>query len=335
MSSMSRKSIITRTLASIAICLLLALPVAAQDTGAAGGGNTQQQPSLTVASEFLERAAQAYGAQDFDQALLDISLFVYLNPTSSQGYYVRSLVLAARQETDDALADLDRAITLTNDDLFGVEYRATLLTARAEILQATGDLDGALADYDTSLAVAPTLDAYRGRAVYYARQGNFDAALADVDAAIALVEQADTAGLLLFRASLNVSQGDDEAAANDYFRYAQVIASDFQPLEGFPIGEVAELEMATGRVYALAFEVQAGQTVSAGAGVGDGNAVDPLIILVDPDGNALIANDDVAADDFSAVISGFPITADGVYSLIVTHAAGGDTGTIPVIIAVE
>ncbi len=319
---------LTRIVLLCALLLAFALPVAAQDAGEAGEAST----SLTIADNLLDRTFAAYDARNYDQALLDVSLYVLLNPTAAQGYYFRALVQMARQQPDSALGDLERALDLADSNLYNAEYRAGLLTTRAGVLQGMEDVEGAREAYAQSLETAPSIDAYTGRALLSVDQGEFEAAVDDLDAAIALAPQEQIASLYLFRASVHTQAGDDEAAS-DYLTYVQNMANDVQEGEPLVAEEVVEFEIAAGRVYALPFQATEGDLLTAAAAADEAGGVDPLLVLLAADGTALAANDDRAPDDLRAVIGDFPIPADGTYVLLLTHSGGGDTGTVRVAIS--
>ncbi len=63
-------------------------------------------------------------------------------------------------------------------------------------------------------------------------------------------------------------------------------------------------------------------------------AVDPVILIVAPDGTPLIYNDDadVEADVLDAIIADFEAPVDGTYVLMVSHARGGSEGNIEVLV---
>jgi tetratricopeptide (TPR) repeat protein len=315
--------------------LILAVPAAAQDTTGQEGAGAQEQTSLTIADNLLDRSFSAYDAENYDQALLDVSLYVLLNPTATQGYYVRALVQAARQQPEEALEDLDRALVLAEGDLYGVQYRAGLLSTRASIRQGTGDVEGALVDYAAALEVAPSADSYRGRAFLYAQQGDFEEALADIDAAIALTPEEQAGGLYLARASVNERAGDVETAAADYLTYVQSIATDVLNEDVIVSDEIRELEMVPGRVYTLPFQANRGDILTAAAAADEAGGVDALLILITTEGEPLVANDDRAADDLSAVIGEYSIPATDTYVLLLTHSGGGSSGTVRVVINLQ
>ncbi|MCB9454271.1 MAG: hypothetical protein H6672_22790, partial [Anaerolineaceae bacterium] len=63
-------------------------------------------------------------------------------------------------------------------------------------------------------------------------------------------------------------------------------------------------------------------------------AVDPLMLIVAPDGTPLTFNDDADPDNdvLDSMIADFPAPSDGTYTLIVSHALGGSEGDIQVLV---
>jgi tetratricopeptide (TPR) repeat protein len=305
--------------------ILLARPALAQD------GAQMMETPITVSSGLFESAQQALNAGEFDRALLDVSLFVLLNPTYSQGYFLRGVIYANRAQDGDivaALSSMEQALALAEGDNTAPEYRAALYNTRASIHLVNEDNDSAFADYGLSLAEVPNIDAYINRAVLYARQEDFENALADIDAAIVLAgdDAEQAANLFLLRASINNSRGEIAAAASSYFEYVQSIVQDLQELEALPPGSLLPLQMAAGRVYVIPFRAQAGQILSAVAASAEDSSVDPLLIVMSPAGEPLVASDDVSGEDLTALVQNYLITETGVYALVITHAGGMSEG---------
>jgi tetratricopeptide (TPR) repeat protein len=104
---------------------------------------------------------------------------------------------------------------------------------------------------------------------------------------------------------------------------------------GVITGARLNLEMAEDRVYEFNFYARVGETVDVSTVAHGGDVVDPLILVVDADGNPAAANDDVLRQDGSLIsmdshIEGFEVLRTGVYTLRVSHAGGGSDGTIQV-----
>ena len=289
---------------------------------------------IAVAPELFTQAQQALGAQSYDRALLDSSLFILLNPTYSPGYYLRGIIYlqrAADGDSDTALADLNYALRLAEGDQSTPEYRAGLYTTRAAVWLASGDTEAAFADYELALTEVPNVNTYVDRAILYAQQEDFANALNDIDTAIELSEDMATdAGLYMLRASINNLQMDFDAAAQDYLSYIQLVATDPVEIDPIASGDVVPLEMVAGRVYIIPFTLEAGDVFSAIAIADEGSAVDPLMVVLDPDGEPIAANDDVAQGDLTAYVENVTVSEGGLYALVVTHAGGGSDGAFVV-----
>lgn len=101
------------------------------------------------------------------------------------------------------------------------------------------------------------------------------------------------------------------------------------------VGASIDVEMAEGRVYEIVFLARAGQTVNISAVSKLADVVDPLVLVVDSDGNPVAAQDDVLRQDGSLIamdsyINNFEVLRTGRYLLRVSHAGGGSYGTVRV-----
>jgi tetratricopeptide (TPR) repeat protein len=305
----------------------------------AGGALAQEDamgaaPPITVATELFQQAQQALGAEVYDRALLDSSLFILLNPTYSPGYYLRGIIYLQRGEsgdTDAALGDINDALRLAVGEFDTPDYRAILYGVRANVWILNEDYDAAFADYELALAEAPTVDTFVSRAYLYIEQQDFVSALSDIDAAIELSEDMNTdAALYILRANINTTQMDTVAAGGDYLSYIQLIATDVVEADAIASGDVVPLEMVAGRVYIIPLQLAAGDVFSAIAIADEGSAVDPLLVVLDPEGEPIVGNDDVQQGDLTAYVENISVPTAGVYALVVTHAGGGSDGAMVV-----
>jgi tetratricopeptide (TPR) repeat protein len=116
------------------------------------------------------------------QAILEYSQAIALNPRYEQAFLSRALVHIELQQYRLALADLDRVIALNPNSKVAYKNRATLKTTRLN------DDRGALADFDKAIDLDPN-----GASAYYGRGllkqsilNDYQGALADYNRAIAL-----------------------------------------------------------------------------------------------------------------------------------------------------
>ena len=413
------------------IVILLVLLIATLPTAAQQEQPTEPQGSLVVLPEIFERANNAASNGDLDQALIDYSLFILLNPTFSQAYFSRSLTHQALGDNRQALVDLDRALSYRSP---GEEYTAALLYNRAQLHLSDDDVNSALADLDESIAAYPqAVDSLDLRARIHLFQEELDAARADYDSLVELMPTEPA--FLIQRAFINVRQGELENALDDYSQAITLNPNDAQPYvgRGFILAQTGDsegalsdysraieldpsedsyymerallhraqdnvgdaisdldnaidlnpqnssyylvrgtlnasaenvpeaaddylrwivlnrtqsfaapetitnsqsftIEMEAGWVYSIPFAAIEGQTISVAArGVSAETPVDPLLVILDTGGDALIGNDD-SGNNLDAAILDYTIPADGEYTLLVGHAAGGGVGDINILL---
>ena len=304
----------------LVISVISALPAAAQqnDPGTAG---IQPQMQL-VAPEVLTRAEEALNAQQYDRAILDFSLFILLNPTYSIAYYERAHSYIGMNEFERALQDVNHALRTTQPEAIP-EYGAALYTLRGDIETQLNLFDEALADYTESLTLQTLPETLFNRGMIYAAQSDFEAALTDLNGAIEL--DATNPLFYIYRGRINTANSDFQAAGADYLDFFNLMNS---PRDGIELrtGQAVTLPVDRGVVYRVPFEAREGQFASARA-AGETNSVDPLMVLLDPDGNALTGDDD-GGGNLTALIFDYPIPEDGQYTLMVGHSNGGFTGNV-------
>jgi len=373
------------------IIFMLAGVARAQDSQPATG-NTP----IVIAPAVFDRAGASLDAGDYEQAILDYSLFILFNPTFSQAYYLRGFAYLQLGDEETALADLEHALQFPapSPDLTANIYRietliywerndletalntvsegieaapeaATLYFIRGELLSdmaqyedaltnldeairlqpddfpdfyrsrgtvniQLGNLDDALNDFTKLLEINPDdVAAHNDRALIYVQQENYEAALLDLDAAIRLEDS--IAGLYLQRGFVNAQLSNQAEAANDYFQYIRLQNTEVNSDNALRPGESLVLEMETGTVFVLAFEAAAGQKVTVTATARPGQNTDPLLLLMDADGNPLVGDDD-SGGDFNSRIENFVLGEAGVYAVVLHHAGGGSEGPVRVLL---
>ncbi|GAB5491121.1 MAG: hypothetical protein Phog2KO_13360 [Phototrophicaceae bacterium] len=252
---------------------------------------------------------------DFTDALLDFDQAIYINPLTAEAYLRRSDVNYALGDTvagdvDDLIARglgasnlgdtasafdfLDEAIELGE----GLESVGSAYYIRAITNMRAGDADDAFDDYEAGLDADPNLhNIYLGRGILYREEGDLQAAGEDFYNRITI-------------------HGDE------------TVETDME------IGDTIEVEMAYRRVVEISFEGEEGQEITISADDFGDTIVDPLITLLDPDGNP-IAGDDDFGGVLNSLIDDFELPEDGTYTLMVSHAEGGYTFGFNGLIQVE
>ncbi|MGB7339388.1 MAG: hypothetical protein WBC91_10895 [Phototrophicaceae bacterium] len=92
--------------------------------------------------------------------------------------------------------------------------------------------------------------------------------------------------------------------------------------------------------FDVPLELNKGDVINLSAVSVDADLVDPIIVLLDGNGNPVAANDDVRRDNGSLVtmnayIDQYEVTRSGDYTLMVTHAGGGSYGDVTIRIDID
>jgi tetratricopeptide (TPR) repeat protein len=260
-----------------------------------------------------------------DAAVADYTQAIQLDPTVSNNYYYRGLVYANQNKNDAAITDLTQAIQLNPQN-------ETAYFIRGRVYLFQGNNDAALADFTEAVQLNPDdVDAFYNRGKVYHALGKDDLAIADNQHAIELNPQY----LLAYSdlAYYYATQGKFTEALAAYWKWVQlnqtnsttadIVSQDKMP---FP----TTVQMTQGLTYNIPFEGKVGQILQAQAVAADNATVDPLLVLLDPQGKPLFFNDDTASDNTNSSITDYALPADGTYTLVVTYAGGGSEGDIQV-----
>jgi tetratricopeptide (TPR) repeat protein len=321
-------------------------------------GTQQTSAPIVVAPELLQRAAASYDESNFERAALDYSLFLLLNPTISEAYYYRALTYVGMGDYDTALEDVSEALALepASPDYVAELYllRAQLHLQKEDTTSALTDLDAsieaspelvdnlvtrarvyafqeryadAIADFDRVLEISPeNTDVLIDRAFAHYELSNFDSALSDMTTAINLNPQ--DGGLYLLRGAINSQADHVEDAASDYLHWIESVQTrENNAADTLTTSQQFVIAMTEGAVYHIPFQAEAGQRINVTANRNSDGQVDPLVVIIDNGGEALVADDD-SGGNMDASIEGFVIPRDGEYTLVVGHALGGAEGDI-------
>ncbi|MBZ0279219.1 MAG: tetratricopeptide repeat protein [Anaerolineae bacterium] len=283
--------------------------------------------SLQAYAVYGYRGNARYYQRNLTGAIADFDEFIHINPNDAIAYYNRGNARGDSGDLAGALADYDAALLLDPDDPL-IYYNRGVERYRS------GDMEGALADYNETIRLNPEARyAYTNRAFVRQNLGDWEGALADFDITVQL-DPNEGYGYLN-RGNTRFRLGDVEGATEDYAGWLKILERDPVTLEAMQSGDTVTVEMAFRRVYHIPFEAQAGQlvTVQVRNVVETGKFVDPLIVIFNSAGEAIIGNDDY--DKFDAAVVDFPVSADGTYTLLVSHAASGYDGNVEIVLDLE
>lgn len=304
--------------------LLTILPTTAQPVQPSA--TAEAQPPVLVAPEMFDTATAALEVEDFDSAILNMSLFLLLNPTYSQGYYIRALAYLGLQNTENALVDIEQALSTSNSF---PEYEAAVYALRANIFaQDPSRYEEALADYTAAIELSPSGGLYRNRALLYLSTADLENALADFN--IAVDGAPDDALLRIYRAYTNNALDNLDDAAQDYYQFLELIETRRIQNGELTSGEAETVTISEGVIHEFEFEGEADQVVTIMTTINRGDAIDPLLVLLDEDGDVIAANDDFGATSNAAIVD-YVLPAAGTYTVVLGHSLGGSEGRVTIV----
>ncbi len=217
--------------------------------------------------------------------------------------------------------DVAGMFTLGND---GARFKADAYRSLM-----SGDYATALENFRRALNInQQDAEAMNWLGVAYRYMGDLDASISHISTAMQLDESYSLP--YLSRGITYEEMGEAGASAADYYRYAMMNRSRalfHAELEG---ESSFELPMREGWVYSVPFDAKRGQTLDITVDTVEPGFVDPLIILIGPEGQALVGDDDVSISEYDSVINNFKVSKSGQYTLVISHAEGGSNGTLNV-----
>jgi tetratricopeptide (TPR) repeat protein len=185
---------------------------------------------------------------------------------------------------------------------------------------------------------------YNSQALNLFWEGDYENALELYNCGIELVHDSEppslgqryTVGsLYLGRAWSNLMLGNPESTYNDFYIWLQynemqtIIQSLDETLANNP------LPMESGLVYRLSFDGHRGERIAFSSQTQD--SIDPLFVLLAPDGTVLIADDDNGAELNPSVNAHIELTLPetGTYTLVIGQAGSSGTGEMQLIVERE
>lgn len=304
-----------------------------------------QNPNNAEAYAF--RALSYLQLRNYRSAIDDFTLAIALVPYSWEFYTFRGSAYLLQGENGEAKFDFDRAIDLNPRYDTAFSYRSTLYLNQND--RVNSDIDAAIADgiglynrNNYARAISRLTEAINAnpadrRTLAYALYNRAlatyiagDKRTAITDYSLALEAYPDMHDSYLGRGIAYRETDQLEAAGRDFARRIELLEQT--TLTGtLTVGTPTDINMDYGVVARYTFTGNAGDVLTFSARDADGSGVDALISLLAPDGRA-IAGDDDFGGELDALIEGFSLPASGTYTLVVSHANGGYTGLVRVLV---
>jgi tetratricopeptide (TPR) repeat protein len=283
------------------------------------------QPDNVLARMVQAVAQEMMG--DAEGAASTFAQAVALSPDNPQLYGLMAAAQWASFNIESMVANSSRAIELAPD--LAYPYRLHGMSQ-----MAMGNPEGVLADANQAIELDPTYYAfYILRANAHLMLGDPQAAFADLSTAIDLNPRTRIGHGV--RAKVALALGDPEAAAQGFATFVEL--GTLETVEGAELNadEPVTVPMTAGRTYRLPFTAQAGQTTTIQVTSVNPGEVDPVVLVVGPDGTPLVFNDDASDETLDAVISEYELPTSGTYMLVVSHALGGSEGDIVIDLEIQ
>lgn len=244
---------------------------------------------------MLQAGVVAHNSGDWRATVDAMTDALAIDPQNAQAFYLRGRAYTALDNAEAAFADFDQLVALVEG---GASYPAP--------------------EY-----------AYWERAIAYAEMNDFAAARADADRAT-MIDPGHVNNFIA-RGTIAALRGDTAAAGQEFLGVMLCGERERISHEEITLDEVVTLSMTEGRVYVLPVTLEDGDVITISAVSAD---ADPVIALLNPDG-APINGDDDGGFMLTSLIEDFEISADGTYTLMVSHAGGGSEGMIAVSVVTD
>lgn len=277
---------------------------------------------LTTPDDYVTRGNTRFDKGDYEGAIADYTCAIEMG-IGEQDIYYYNRGTAYLNLGDYAKAEMDLSAALLVNPQYSEAYNN-----RGNVYYEQGFYDKALVDYEQALLYPTNIPSEADIPLLnlghiYFERGDYQTAIDYYSRAIEADPQ--DASNYLARGSAYQVSGDERFVA-DYWRWAennkQETVARVLPL---PIVN-EELAYQSGIVYQFSFRASAGQRLNAVARNNSEPGVDTLLVLLGPDGQPLSGDDDGGVD-LDAVLVNYELPQSGDYTLVVTHAGGGDSGS--------
>ena len=153
-------------------------------------------PELT-ADSYYEIALARITADDADDALVNLSKAIDLNPNYVDAYFLRGLIYGSQYDFDKAIADFEKVVELDPSHTDAKAMHADAYAARGADYALEKNYDKAIADFERAIELDPDKAEFKAAAAatYFLRgatryeEGDNESAFADLDRAISDIEK--------------------------------------------------------------------------------------------------------------------------------------------------
>lgn len=216
---------------------------------------------------------------------------------------------------------------------FGLDALGQLIHAEPverHIVVYQADVNDAATSEDPADVEAVELDAvdYFYLALDHQQDGDYYDAIMDYNRVISMDDSIAAAYLNRGVAYEQIGGCSGYQAASDFYVWMTRDNLVVETLPAINTTDEFEMELNQNHRYDLPINLVAGQSVNISVASVDEDVVDPIIVLLGPDGEIVTANDDMRYSDgdllsMNPSIRNLNIRSDGEYTLLISHAGGG------------
>lgn len=298
---------------------------------------------------YTLRGASYAAQREYQRAIDDFTRALNIVPYDWSVYVFRADTYANMGERGEAMLDYDMALELNPRYLPAYQNRAALHQilgqadeAALDELMVQGITQSTRSGYRRAIDAFSdviALDngenrvsayAYYNRGLAFFSLEDFESSIEDFTSALEIYP--DMHDSYLGRGIAHRIEGDIQLAGADFLRRIEILEANTVN-DALTIGSPLEVEMAYGSVYRLTFDGRQGDLLDIEARMANPALfVDPLIVVLDPDGQP-IAGDDDFGGNLDSLVDSLELTEDGTYTVVVSHANGGFDGTVRVLVS--
>lgn len=178
------------------------------------------------ASIYLRRGILYHENNFYDQAIQDYKEAIDLNPQCVDAYFYRAVIKEKMNKLSDAVEDYSKIIDFMSKSASGISdsVKVKVFLNRANLYRGQNKLDLALADNNQAVEMDGGWYAFFSRGTTYCKIGNFKRAITDFDMS---VEIQPSINAYLYRASARlVTTCDLKKILEDYYSILDIVLID-------------------------------------------------------------------------------------------------------------
>ncbi len=138
---------------------------------------TETRDDEKACGEALVKAGEYYNNQMYDEAIVEVTKAIELNPKDAKAYIFRGLVYSDKGNLDQALIEFNKAMEINPNDAEAYNHRGLVYYRK-------GNLDKALLGFNKAIEINPKYaQSYNNRSGLYFVKKDYDKSWLDINKA--------------------------------------------------------------------------------------------------------------------------------------------------------